>query len=125
TGALSAILLTHLHSDHIGDLGEAVTQSWIAGRAQPLDVYGPNGTAQVVEGFRTAYAPDVSYRVKHHGEQYLPSAAADTTAHEIALPQDQLSAVPVFEKNGLKVSAFLVDHRPVEPALGYRFDYRG
>ena len=125
TGALSAILLTHLHSDHIGDLGEAVTQSWIAGRAQPLDVYGPTGTLQVVEGFREAYAPDVSYRVKHHGEQYLPSAAANTTAHEIALPDDPLAAVPVFEKNGLRVSAFRVDHRPVEPAVGYRFDYRG
>ena len=51
TGELSAVLLTHFHSDHIGDLGEAMTQSWIAGRDTPLDVYGPVGTKQVVDGF--------------------------------------------------------------------------
>ena len=51
TAALGAIFLTHFHSDHIGDLGEAATQSWIAGRREPLDVYGPVGAARVVDGF--------------------------------------------------------------------------
>ena len=72
TGALSAVLLTHFHSDHIGDLGEAITQSWIAGRPRPLDVYGPPGVAGVVDGFAKAYARDVDYRVAHHGEEALP-----------------------------------------------------
>ena len=48
---LSGVLITHFHSDHIGDLGEAITQSWIAGRATPLDVYGPQGINEVVGGF--------------------------------------------------------------------------
>jgi ribonuclease Z len=48
--ALAGVFLTHFHSDHLGDLGEAATQSWIAGRARPLAVYGPPGTARVVAG---------------------------------------------------------------------------
>ncbi len=125
TSALSAVLLTHFHSDHIGDLGEAITQSWIAGRARPLDVYGPPGVARVVDGFATAYASDVDYRIAHHGEEALPRAAAAAVAHEVPLPADPLGATVVFERNGLKVTMFRVDHTPVEPAVGYRFDYRG
>ncbi|HEX9001664.1 MAG TPA: MBL fold metallo-hydrolase, partial [Blastocatellia bacterium] len=49
--AVSAVLLTHFHSDHIGDLGETVTQSWLAGRAKPLEVYGPPGVEKVLAGF--------------------------------------------------------------------------
>lgn len=125
TDSVSAILLTHLHSDHIGDLGEAITQSWIAGRAMPLDVYGPVGTAGVVAGFQQAYAPDVGYRVAHHGAAALPPAGAKAVAHELEAPSDPNGAAVVYEKNGLKVSVFRVDHRPVEPAFGYRFDYHG
>jgi ribonuclease Z len=125
TAALSAVLLTHFHSDHVGDLGEAVTQSWIAGRTRPLEVYGPVGTDQVVAGFRLAYAQDVNYRVAHHGEEYLPRAAGIPLAHEVALGDDPTASAVVFERNGLRVTMFRVDHAPVVPAVGYRFDYRG
>ncbi|MFN8543793.1 MAG: MBL fold metallo-hydrolase [Candidatus Binatia bacterium] len=125
TGDLSAILLTHFHSDHIGDLGEAVTQSWVAGRVRPLDVYGPVGTANVVAGFGLAYAQDVEYRVAHHGEASLPRAAGSAVAHEVPLDDDALASAIVFERNGLRVTMFRVDHRPAVPAVGYRFDYRG
>jgi ribonuclease Z len=123
--ALSTILLTHFHSDHIGDLGEAVMQSWVAGRTRPLDVYGPVGTARVVAGFREAYAQDTSYRVAHHGEEYMPRAAAATVAHEVPLDDDPAASAVVLERGGLRVTMFRVDHRPVEPAVGYRFDYHG
>jgi ribonuclease Z len=125
TADLSAVLLTHFHSDHIGDLGETVTQSWIAGRARPLEVFGPPGTARVVEGFRRAYEQDAEYRVAHHGETYLPRAAADATAREIELGPEANASAIVFERNGLRVTMFRVDHAPVHPAVGYRFDYRG
>jgi len=125
TGHVSAILLTHFHSDHIGDLGEATTQSWLAGRTRPLDVYGPEGVARVVGGFAEAYAADIGYRVAHHGEEMLPRAAAGAVAHEVALGDAPNASALVFERNGLKVTMFRVDHDPVRPAVGYRFDFAG
>jgi ribonuclease Z len=124
TDAVGAVLLTHFHSDHIGDLGETITQSWIAGRTQPLDVYGPVGTARVVDGFRQAYAQDAAYRVVHHGADALPPAGGTAAAHEVALP-DGTDAAVVLERDGLRITMFRVDHTPVEPAVGYRFDYHG
>jgi ribonuclease Z len=123
-GRVDAVLLTHFHSDHIGDLGEAVTQSWIAGRAAPLEVFGPPGTARVVAGFADAYARDVDHRVAHHGEQAMPRAASGAVARELAVPPAG-AATPVFERDGLRVTMFAVDHAPVEPAVGYRFDFAG
>ena len=125
TGKLSAVLLTHFHSDHIGDLGEAMTQSWIAGRDKPLDVYGPVGTKQVVDGFDAAYAQDATYRTAHHDAQHMPPAAAPMVAHEIALGDGPTADAVVFDRNGLKVTMFRVQHEPVSPAVGYRFDYKG
>jgi len=121
---LDAVLLTHFHSDHIGELGEAVVQSWIAGRPQALAVYGPPGVAQVVDGFTQAYAFDTQYRVAHHGIEAMPPAGASAVAHVVELPGPDASAL-VFEADGLRVTAFAVNHEPVAPAYGYRFDYRG
>jgi len=125
TADLSAVLLTHFHSDHIGDLGEAITQSWIAGRTQPLDVYGPPGTTRVVDGFNQAYAADAHYRTIHHGEEYMPAAAAPAVGHDVPLADTPDADAVVFDRNGLRVTMFRVHHDPVTPAVGYRFDYRG
>jgi ribonuclease Z len=121
---LSAILLTHFHSDHIGDLGEALMQSWAAGRTRKLNVYGPPGVEQVVAGFAQAYSLDTDYRVLHHGEEFMPRAAAGAIAHRVRLKSNEGAAL-VFERNGLKVTAFKVEHDPANPAYGYRFEYRG
>jgi len=121
---LDAVLVTHFHSDHIGDLGETITQSWIAGRTKPLTVYGPRGIEQLVDGFRQAYALDTQYRVAHHGVDAMPPAAGVPVARVVTLPAPDAAAV-VFEADGLRVTAFAVDHTPIEPAYGYRFEYRG
>jgi len=118
------VLLTHFHSDHIGELGEARLQSWVAGRREPLAVYGPPGVQQVVDGFREAYAFDTQYRIAHHGAAAMPPAGGEAVAHTVDLPAPDAAAV-VFEADGLRVTAFAVDHAPVVPAYGYRFDYRG
>ncbi len=124
TAAVSAVLLTHFHSDHIGDLGEAVTQTWLGGRAKPLEVFGPPGVEKIVAGFAQAFSQDVEYRIAHHTEAMLPRAAAVAVAREVKLKNDAEAAV-VFDRNGLKVTAFKVEHDPVKPAYGYRLDYKG
>ena len=121
---LRAVLLTHFHSDHIGDLGETIMQSWAAGRNQKLNVYGPPGVEKVVAGFAQAYALDTDYRVLHHGEQIMPRAVAGAVAQPIKLKSDDAAAL-VFARNGLKVLAFKVNHDPISPAYGYRFEYKG
>jgi ribonuclease Z len=60
---LTGVLLTHFHSDHIGDLGEINTQSWMAGWDHPLPVYGPPGVESVVDGFVRAHTLDRGYRI--------------------------------------------------------------
>lgn len=121
---LDAVLFTHFHSDHIGDLGDVVMESWVAGRVAPLQVFGPPGVEQVVEGFRQAYALDTGYRIAHHGLDALPVSGSELVARAIPVPEGGDSAV-VFEADGLRIVAFAVDHAPVDPAYGYRVDYRG
>jgi ribonuclease Z len=121
---LDGLLLTHFHSDHIGELGEVVMQSWVAGRSAPLAVYGPPGVDAVVAGFREAYAQDTKYRIAHHGADAMPPQAGTAVAHTIELPGPDESAL-VLDADGLRVTAFAVDHAPASPAYGYRFDYHG
>lgn len=121
---LSAVLLTHFHSDHIGGLGEAVVQSWIAGRTQPLDVYGPPGVDDVVQGFAQAYSHDAGYRVAHHGAAFMPQDGSRAVPHAVDAPVGD-GSVPVLDRDGLEVRAFRVDHAPIDYAYGYRIAWRG
>jgi len=126
---LAAVFLTHYHSDHIGDLGELNFDSWGAGRTMPLPVYGGPGIDQVVGGFNEAYGADHQYRTAHHTEAVMPHDAGDMVAHEIDMqgaPDDAMDRVAApLHFGDLTVTAIEVDHRPVVPAYGYRFDYKG
>jgi len=121
---LSGVFLTHFHSDHIGDLGEANFGSWTQGRKTNLDVYGPEGVDQVVKGFSMAYELDTKYRIAHHGEDVVPPGTSAMVSRTINF-KDPDEAVLFFDRSGLKAYAFLVDHFPVVPAVGYRFEYKG
>ncbi|MCB2057036.1 MAG: MBL fold metallo-hydrolase, partial [Novosphingobium sp.] len=124
-GKLRAEFLTHLHSDHIDGLGEALLQAWVAGhRAAPLPVYGPPGTDQVVAGFNQAYAIDSTYRIAHHGPKVVQPSGFGGAASIITLPEGTDSQV-VYEKEGVRITAIRVNHAPISPAYGYRIDYKG
>lgn len=120
-----AVFVTHLHSDHIGDLGEFNMQSWVAGRPAPLAVVGPTGVDQLAAGFNTAYSQDHVFRNAHHehGEVKLPIAAGLMKAQVVPPPRSGTAIV--WDQDGLKVTAIVVAHEPVTPAYAYRFDYRG
>ena len=124
-GKLQAEFLTHLHSDHIDGLGEALLQAWIGGsRSAPLPVYGPEGTDKVVAGFNQAYAIDQGFRVAHHGPKVANPAGAGAAAQVVTLPDGTDKAV-VYDKDGVRITAIRVNHDPVKPAFGYRIDYQG
>jgi ribonuclease Z len=121
---VGGIFLTHFHSDHIGDLGQFNMQTWAGGRLEPLRVFGPAGVDRVVRGFEEAYALDRGYRVAHHGVEFMPPEIAMMVPNVVPDMKDREPTL-VLEEDGLRVLAFNVDHAPVKPAVGYRFEYLG
>lgn len=122
---VEAVLLTHFHSDHIDGLGELLLQHWAGGaNTKPLPVYGPTGVDQVVASFQQAYMLDRGYRIAHHGPVVVPPSGFGGEPHPF-VPDRNAPDVVLMDDGGLKVTAFPVEHQPVEPAVGYRFDYKG
>jgi ribonuclease Z len=114
--ALTALLLTHLHSDHITDLGDVLTTRWVTTFApSPLPILGPPGTAEVVERTLAALAPDIGYRLDHHEDLTEPPAVE---VHE------HLEG-PVWDRDGVAISVAPTDHRPVAPTIGFRVEHEG
>src|SRR5262245_53489758 len=112
---IGAIFYTHLHSDHIGELGEFNLQTWVAGRPNPLRVYGPEGVVDLVHGFAQAYAADTRFRTAHHGAEMLPPERAAMVPMTIVVEGSE--PVRVLDEDGVVVKAFAVAHDPVKPAL--------
>lgn len=125
-GEARAVFLSHLHSDHIGDLGEFNMQSWVQGRQRPLALVGPSGVEKAARGFNLAYENDQLFRRAHHehGDVRLPLAAGRIEPRVIRIPGGASSAV-AWRDADLTVTAIRVSHEPVSPAFGYRFDFRG
>ena len=103
---LDAVLLTHLHSDHISDLNDVVTTHWVMS-LEPDDAARLRAAPhqEVVDGMLAMLRPDVEYRLAHH---------ADLTWE----PQVEVVEVTpgvVLEDAGVRVVAAATDHRPVEP----------
>jgi ribonuclease Z len=83
-----------------------------------MAVIGPPGVSAVVDGLNNAYRPDLTYRVAHHGKELL--------APDLGVMQAKLMEAGTVKKLGdLSVTSFVVNHDPVHPAVGYRFDFRG
>lgn len=124
---MQAMFLTHLHSDHIDGLGEALLQAWVAGgRSAPLPVYGPTGTDKVIAGFRSAYELDEGYRVAHHGEKVVNPAGFGGEAKIIDLNDSMADHNGIaYSAKGVTIRVIEVNHDPIKPAFGYRIDYKG
>jgi ribonuclease Z len=118
-GGLDAVLLTHLHSDHVEGLAPALLMRWTGSAARTaLPLIGPAGTARVANGYNEMLAADATYRTGHHGEAITPTGGGRFTGRD---------APPgvVWNSGGLVVTAFTVDHAPIAPAFGYRIAYKG
>jgi len=112
---ITDLFLTHLHSDHIVGVDDLWLNGWTQGRDDALRVHGPPGTTELFVNLRQAFAEDIRIRI----EKGIP---ADTGGIAMAMTNIAEDTV-VMDEDGVKVTAFLVDHGPVKPAFGYRIDY--
>jgi ribonuclease Z len=122
-GDLDSIFLTHFHSDHVAGMGEVKLYTWISGRQYPLNVYGPTGLDYLVEGLARFYSLDDGYRIAHHPEEVVRYSAAPFASHEFRTPGEGELA-QIYEEGDFRVLAFVVNHDPVAPAVGYRLEYK-
>jgi ribonuclease Z len=113
---LDAVFLTHLHSDHTADLPDLFATTWIMGRSKPLELYGPQGTVEMAAGVKQFLAEDI--HIRRDLTEMLPAAGAEINVHVV---QPGI----VYDDGEVKVIAFTVDHDPVKPAFGYRFESHG
>jgi ribonuclease BN (tRNA processing enzyme) len=109
---LDIVFLTHLHSDHTLGLPDLMLSPWVLERTSPLRVYGPSGTAAMVEHLTAAYAEDIDMRL--NGGEPSNRTGHATEAHEI-------KAGVVYRDSNVTVSAFPVAHGGWPQAFGYRF----
>jgi ribonuclease Z len=120
-GRVDALLLTHYHSDHTVGIPDFWLTGWLqshyAQRSAPLRVIGPPGAKNLMSNLEKAYAADIEIRI---ADEKLPPQGVALAVEEFAADG------VVYERNGVKVTAFEVDHGDViKPAYGYRIDYRG
>ena len=113
------VWLTHLHSDHFEGLGPFSLQRWAGTSAKTrLNVFGPEGVAEITQGLNAVYRIDSIYRIAHHGAAVVPQSGFGMTGTAIA-------PGVVYDTDGVRITAFAVDHGPIKPAFGYRVDWKG
>ena len=108
------VLITHHHSDHVIDLGHLIITRWIVGQNAPFEVWGPAGTARQMEKLLDYMHWDIEVRRGHMHHREPP-----------VVKVTEVEEGRIMDVGGVTVSAFLVDHGPVRPALGYRFEGGG
>jgi len=112
---IRVIFLTHLHSDHIEGLAELWMTPWfLLGRDHGIELYGPEGSREMVRGMRQMFAHDLAKRVN----KFNRIENLDVAMHTLGVGI-------VFNQNGVKVTAFPVEHADGNPAFGFRIDYAG
>jgi ribonuclease Z len=113
---VQGVFLTHLHSDHVVGFPDLWLTGWLTpGRDVPLQVWGPRGTKNMMSHLEQAYEYDI--RIRLYDDRASPDG--------VVILAEDIAEGFVYEKSGVKITAFEVDHTPVKPAFGYRVDYGG
>ena len=112
-GNLRRVFITHLHTDHTIGLPDLIFTPWIMGRTAPLEVWGPTGTAAMIDHIVQAWSEDNDIRI--NGLEHGNKTGNKVVSHEI-------QPGVVYQDANVKVTAFLVKHGSWKQAFGYRFD---
>ncbi|TIV24826.1 MAG: MBL fold metallo-hydrolase, partial [Mesorhizobium sp.] len=113
--ALDLIFITHLHSDHILELGPLIHTAWTAGLTTPMTVFGPPGTQDYWRHFGRAMEFDIGIRIVDEGRPDIRELVSIKEFGEGA----------ILEEEGLIVTALRVDHPPVTDCFALRFEHGG
>lgn len=111
------LFVTHLHSDHVVGIDDLWLNGWVQGRKEPLAIWGPGGLQNMMTHLRAAYSADIEQRL---AEGIPPTA--DGIADSFTEMEE---GGVVYDKNGVTVTAFAVEHVPGEPCFGYKVSYAG
>jgi ribonuclease BN (tRNA processing enzyme) len=110
---LRHIFITHHHSDHNLDYGNLIMQAWASGLGARVDTWGPPPLEKMTRLYFEMNAYDIDTRIADEGR---PPLVPLVHVHEVS------QAGPVMQDGHVTVTAALVDHPPVVPALAFRFD---
>lgn len=116
TDGVSAVFITHLHSDHVLGLADLIFTSWVMGRTRPFPVYGPHGLAEMTQHLYAAFSQDIQIRTDG-----LEHESRD--GYRVAVREIRPGVV--YDSGGVRVTAFRVNHGEWREAYGYRFDAFG
>jgi len=120
---LDGIFITHWHSDHFMDLASMVSRSWLLGRSTDLHLYGPDGTDSINQSIKGYLHLENQHRLDHHGPDIMDLSKVHAIPHEFKNVQN--SKAIIYQQDGITITAFDVDHSPIEPAVGYAIEYKG
>jgi ribonuclease BN (tRNA processing enzyme) len=114
-GQLNTAFITHLHDDHTSDLAALLTLQWTGGKMQPTDVYGPFGTAAMVDGALAFTKGNADIRMTDEGRTTRPEQLFH--GHDVAA---EASPVQAFKDDRLTVTAVENTHYPVRATAAMR-----
>ena len=109
---IDALLLTHLHTDHVIDLYQLIISSWHSNRTSQWKIYGPKGTKQFVDKIFLAWKSERKLRISY--EKIKSSKALNYKVYEF-------KKEGFININDIKIKYFEVDHKPVPYAYGFSF----
>ncbi|WP_286831700.1 MULTISPECIES: MBL fold metallo-hydrolase [Kordiimonas] len=114
---LDHVFITHLHSDHTLGLADLIFTPWVLERDHPLTLYGPTGSADMVDHLSKAYAVDVAMRLG--GLEPANPDGYKVTVQEIG--QNKV----LIDTPDIRISAIPVLHGSWEEAYGFKFEADG
>ena len=98
---VTALFITHLHSDHTLGLPDLIFTSWVMGRKAPMQAYGPRGLRAMVDHILAAWSEDIAIRT--NGLEHETANGYAVAVHEIA-------PGVVYDSGGVRVTAIPVLH---------------